>query len=81
MSYDLMVSYDSFKLQHLISPRSLLMIADIKAQTLHFSEAAVISAKEPKELSTIEGKNRFNLYNSLTKASSKLIDFFKKCLQ
>ena len=36
MSYDLMVSYDSFNFQQVISPRPLLMIAGAKAQTLSF---------------------------------------------
>lgn len=49
MSYDLMVSYDSFNFQHLISPRALLMIAGSEAQTLHYSRKAVEAAKEPKE--------------------------------
>ncbi|KAJ5173526.1 uncharacterized protein N7500_001457 [Penicillium coprophilum] len=43
-SYDLMVSYDSFNFQHLISPRPLLMVAGINAQTLHFSEDAIAAA-------------------------------------
>ncbi|RMJ28236.1 Dienelactone hydrolase family [Aspergillus sp. HF37] len=50
MSYDLMVSYDSFNFQRLISPRPLLMIAGSKAQTLHYSRDAVEVAKEPKEI-------------------------------
>jgi fermentation-respiration switch protein FrsA (DUF1100 family) len=81
MSYDLMVSYDSFNFQHLISPQPLLMIAGTKAQTLHFSEAAVNSAKEPKELFTVEGKNHFDLYDDLSEAGPKIVDFFGRYLQ
>jgi len=75
-SYDLMVGYDSFVFQHLISPRPLLMIAGDKAQTLHYSQRAVESAKEPKELFIIEGKNHFDLYDDLAKSGPKLVDFF-----
>ena len=43
MSYDLMVSYDSFMFQHLISPRPLLMLAGADAQTLHFQDCDLFS--------------------------------------
>ncbi|KAK9248069.1 Alpha/Beta hydrolase protein [Lipomyces tetrasporus] len=81
VSFDLMIGYDSFNLQHLISPRPLLMIAGTKAQTLHYSKTAVDSAKEPKELFTIEGKNHFDLYDDLSKSGQKLVEFFGKYLQ
>ncbi|KAI4159995.1 MAG: hypothetical protein LQ342_006123 [Letrouitia transgressa] len=80
MSYDLMVSYDSFMFQHLISPRPLLMIAGTEAQTLHYSEAAIETAKEPKELFTVEGKNHFDLYDDLEETGPKLVEFFGKYL-
>jgi fermentation-respiration switch protein FrsA (DUF1100 family) len=79
-SYDLMVGYDSFNLQHLISPRPLLMIAGSEAQTHHFSKSAVEAAKEPKELVTIKGKNHFDLYDDLSESGPKLVDFFGKSL-
>ena len=79
-SYDLMVSYDSFNFQHLISPRPLLMIAGTNAQTLHYSETAVATASEPKELFTVEGKNHFELYDDLAVSGPKLVDFFGKHL-
>jgi fermentation-respiration switch protein FrsA (DUF1100 family) len=75
-SYDLMVSYDSFNFQHLISPRPLLMIAGSNAQTLHFSEAAVAAAREPKELFIVEGKNHFELYDDLAVSGPKFVQFF-----
>ncbi|KIX97489.1 uncharacterized protein Z520_06941 [Fonsecaea multimorphosa CBS 102226] len=80
MSYDLMVSYDSFNFQHLISPRPLLMIAGTEAQTLHFSEAAVNAAREPKELFTVAGRNHFELYDDLEKSGPKLVEFFGRYL-
>lgn len=80
MSNDLMVSYDSFNFQHLISPRALLMIAGTEAQTLHFSEAAINAAREPKELFTVEGRNHFDLYDDLEKSGPKLVHFFGKYL-
>ena len=81
MSYDLMISYDSFNFQHLISPRPLLMIAGTKAQTLHYSEDAVKAAKEPKELFIVEGKNHFDLYDDVSEAGPKIVDFFGKYLE
>ncbi|KAJ6439485.1 X-pro dipeptidyl-peptidase (S15 family) protein [Purpureocillium lavendulum] len=75
-SYDLMISYDSFNLQHLIAPRPLLMIAGAEAQTHHYSKAAVAAAREPKELFTVPGKNHFDLYDDLTATGPKLVDFF-----
>lgn len=80
MSYDLMVSYDSFNYQHLISPRPLLMIAGTNAQTLRYSRTAVDNAKEPKEFIEIAGKNHFDLYDDLTETAPKLVEFFGKYL-
>ena len=80
MSYDLMVSYDSFAFQNLIAPRALLMIVGSKAQTLHFSETAVKIAEEPKELFVVEGRNHFDLYDDTEKSGPKLVDFFGKYL-
>ncbi|KAL4897495.1 Alpha/Beta hydrolase protein [Aspergillus ambiguus] len=80
-SYDLMVPYDSFNFQHLISPRPLLMIAGSKAQTLHYSRTAVEVAKEPKELFVVEGKNHFDLYDDVTESGPKIVGFFDKYLQ
>ena len=80
MSYDLMVGYDSFCFQHLLSPRPLLMIAGSKAQTLHYSETAVGIAKEPKELFVVEGRNHIDLYDNLTETGPKLVQFFEAAL-
>lgn len=80
-SYDLMMSYDSFNFQHLIAPRSLLMIAGSNAQTLHYSRDAVNAAREPKELFIIKGKNHFDLYDDLTESGPKVLEFFEKNLQ
>ncbi|EXA31481.1 hypothetical protein FOVG_17258 [Fusarium oxysporum f. sp. pisi HDV247] len=79
-SYDLMIGYDSFNLQHLISPRSVLMIAGSEAQTHHFSKNAIATAKEPKELVTVKGKNHFDLYDDLSETGPKLVDFFGEAL-
>lgn len=80
VSYDLMMCYDSFRFQHLISPRALLMIAGKDAQTLHYSETAINTAKEPKELFLVEGRNHFDLYDDLDKAGPKCVEFFGKYL-
>ncbi|UNI16369.1 hypothetical protein JDV02_002805 [Purpureocillium takamizusanense] len=79
-SYDLMVSYDSFNFQHLISPRPLLMIAGSAAQTYHYSRTAIAAAKDPKELFTVQGKNHFDLYDDLRETGPKVVDFFGKSL-
>lgn len=80
LSYDLMIGYDSFNFQHLISPRPLLMIAGSDAETLHYSKTAVEGAKEPKELFVIDGRNHFDLYDDLEKSAPKLIEFYAKAL-
>lgn len=80
-SYDLMVSYDSFNLQHLIAPRPLLMIAGSEAQTLHYSQAAIDQARRPKELFVVPGKNHFDLYDDLRETGPKVVDFFASGLE
>jgi fermentation-respiration switch protein FrsA (DUF1100 family) len=80
MSYDMMVTYDSFRFQHLIAPRPLLMIAGNEADTLHFSESAVEKAGEPKELFAVKGQTHFGLYDDLEVAGPKLVEFFVKAL-
>ncbi|KAF2036521.1 hypothetical protein EK21DRAFT_95789 [Setomelanomma holmii] len=81
MSYGLMVSHDSFRFQHLIVPKPLLMIAGSNAQTLHYSKTAVALASEPKEFFTIQRKNHSELYDDVTETAPKLIKFFGHCLQ
>ncbi|KJZ80514.1 hypothetical protein HIM_00364 [Hirsutella minnesotensis 3608] len=75
-SFDMLLLYESFRFQHFISPRPVLMIAGSNAQTLHFSRGAVARAAVPKELFTIPGKDHYSLYNDLTEAGPKLIEFF-----
>ncbi|OAA44440.1 hypothetical protein ISF_09634 [Cordyceps fumosorosea ARSEF 2679] len=79
-SYDLMIGYDSFSFQHLISPRPLLMIAGSDAETLHYSKSAVEGAKEPKGLFVVDGKNHFELYDDLDKSAPKLVEFYTAAL-
>lgn len=81
MSYDMMVNYDSFQFQRLISPRPLLMIAGSKAQTLHYSRDAVSAAQDPKELFVVPDRNHFDLYDDLSASGPKLVEFFEKYLQ
>ncbi|KAE8145496.1 Alpha/Beta hydrolase protein [Aspergillus avenaceus] len=76
ISYDLMIGYDSFNFQRLISPRPILMIVGSLAQTLHYSRTAVERAKEPKELFVVKGKNHFDLYDDLAESGPKLVEFF-----
>ena len=67
MSHDLMIGYDSFDLQHLIAPWSLLMCAGLVAQTFHRSRTAIDAAMDPKELYAIQRQKRFDLFDGLTK--------------
>lgn len=79
-SYDLMDNYGSFNFQHLISPRPLSMVAGADTQTLHYSEAAVAAARDPKKLFVVQGKNHFDLYDNLSVSGPKLVEFFGKYL-
>jgi hypothetical protein len=81
MSYDMMVTYDSFQFQHLIAPRPLLMVARNEANTLHCSESAVEKAGEPKELFVVRGQTHLRLYDDLEVAGSKVVEFSVKALE
>ncbi|KAK4078587.1 uncharacterized protein Triagg1_2918 [Trichoderma aggressivum f. europaeum] len=78
--YDLMIGYDSFIYQHLISPRPLLMIAGTEAETLHHSKTAVEGARDPKELFIVKGKNHFDLYDNFIESAPKLVEFYANAL-
>ncbi|KAF9900446.1 hypothetical protein EC991_007324 [Linnemannia zychae] len=80
-SYDRLAIYDSFAQLDQISPRSLLLIAGSKADTLLYSEKAMRIAKEPKELYIIDGSTHVDLYDRhANKAFPKLVEFFKQKL-
>ncbi|KAH6877120.1 Alpha/Beta hydrolase protein [Thelonectria olida] len=79
-SWDLMANFDAFAFNSLISPRPLLMMTASKAVTVWFSEDAMQKAKEPKELSVIEGLTHADLYDKVDEACVKLVDFFGKNL-
>ena len=38
------------------------------------------TVREPKELDTINGKGRFDLYDNLTESGPKLVQFFREYL-
>lgn len=74
-----------YPLEHMdaIAPRSLLLVAGSRAETLRFSETAFERAKEPKELFAIPGASHFDLYDKaqyVDPAVAKLADFFGKSL-
>lgn len=79
-SFDLMVGYDSFLYQHLISPRPVLMIAGSEAETLLHSKQAVEIAQEPKELLVIPDQGHFDLYDNTEVSGPKLIEYFGRWL-
>lgn len=61
-SWDLMVNYDSFAFNSLISPRPLLVIGCEDAETLHFAKEAYEAALEPKEIFVVPSKGHFDIY-------------------
>lgn len=79
-SLDLLANFDAFRFQDMISPRPLLMIAGSVADTRYFSEDAIATAKEPKELFLVEGKSHFGIYDDLSVTGPKLVNFFAKNL-
>lgn len=79
-SVELMANYDSFNFVDMISPRPLLMIAGGEADTLRFSQEAIASAKEPKELYVIPGKTHAALYDEVEDSGPKLVSFFSNAL-
>jgi fermentation-respiration switch protein FrsA (DUF1100 family) len=82
-SVDQIAQYDSYALNHMISPRPLLMIAGTEADTARFSVEAIEKAREPKELFWIEGATHIDLYDKdqyVTPAVTKLTGFVREHL-
>ncbi|KAK9243168.1 hypothetical protein V1506DRAFT_405549 [Lipomyces tetrasporus] len=79
-SWDLMVNYDSFAFNNLISPRPILEIGGEKAETLHFATEAYRLASEPKELFVVKGKSHFDVYDDASETGPKTVEFFSKHL-
>jgi fermentation-respiration switch protein FrsA (DUF1100 family) len=80
---DKMFEYTAFDHVDWISPRSLLLIAGSKAETLYFSQDAYNMAKNPRELFIIEGASHMDLYDKeqyIPTVVDKLADFFGKNL-
>ena len=75
-----MANFDAFAHNDMISPRPLLMITGTKAATKWYSEDGLEKAKEPKELSVVEGLTHADLYDHVDEAGSKLVEFFGKSL-
>ncbi|KAH8594196.1 hydrolase of the alpha/beta superfamily [Bisporella sp. PMI_857] len=79
-SFDLMVAFDAFAFNNLISPRPILVIGGEKAETLHFAREAYDKASEPKELLIVKGKGHFDVYHDASEIGPKTIEFFNKYL-
>jgi len=76
---------DYYPLVHmeLVSPRPVLLISGSRAETIKFSQAAYVNARQPKELFVVPGASHFDLYDKqqyVTPAVDKLADFFEKNL-
>jgi fermentation-respiration switch protein FrsA (DUF1100 family) len=82
-SVDRIAQFDAFRFADLISPRPLLMIVGREAVTSYMTTAAFENAREPKELSWIDGATHVDLYDNdkyVSPAVSKLNDFFHRAL-
>ncbi|KAL3468912.1 alpha/beta-hydrolase [Aspergillus californicus] len=79
-SIALLVNYDSYAFNYLISPRPLLMIAGSNADTLYFSQEGIERAKEPKELYLVPGMSHIALYDNVHGHLPKLVDFMSTSL-
>ncbi|TVY59925.1 Uncharacterized protein Focb16_v003163 [Fusarium oxysporum f. sp. cubense] len=79
-SWDLMINYDSFALNNLISPRPLLVIGCEDAETLHFAKEAYEAALEPKEIFIVPSKGHFDIYQDASVAGPKTVQFLEKHL-
>ncbi|WFD41106.1 uncharacterized protein MJAP1_004100 [Malassezia japonica] len=75
-SLQLLVTYDSYRFNELISPRPYLAVAGEKADTLYFSQKAIELAKEPKELYVVPGESHVSLYDHIDAAGKKFVEFF-----
>jgi fermentation-respiration switch protein FrsA (DUF1100 family) len=79
-SADLLANFDAYAFNYLISPRPLLMIAGADAGTRFYSEDGIKTAKEPKELFVIEGRDHAALYDNVTESGPKLVGYFRENL-
>ena len=78
-SVDRIASFDAFRFIDFIAPRPLLMIVGREAATSYMTTEAFWHAREPKELSWIDGATHVALYDKeeyVTPAIAKLTSFF-----
>lgn len=67
----MMATVDSFKYNHMISPRPIVMITDTKAATKWYSEDDIAAAMRPKELIFIDWPTHADWYDLVDVAGSK----------
>ncbi|MRW92534.1 alpha/beta hydrolase [Duganella sp. FT80W] len=80
-SVDRIAGFDAFRFIERIAPRPLLMITASAAVTAWMTEAAIESARAPKQLHRIEGATHVELYDKephVSAAIAKLTDFFTR---
>ncbi|SFB03708.1 hypothetical protein SAMN05216312_103115 [Cohnella sp. OV330] len=79
-SIDRIASFEAFRFIDRIAPRPLLMIAGTEAVTSWMTTEAIANAREPKELSWIDGATHVDLYDKdeyVLPAITKLSAFFR----
>ncbi|MBV7531362.1 alpha/beta hydrolase [Chitinophaga sp. sic0106] len=82
-SVELIAGFDAFRFADLIAPRPLLMITGSEAVTTWMTEAAIATAKAPKEHAIIDGPTHVELYYKqpyVNQAVDKLHAFFTENL-
>lgn len=80
-SYDTMVVFDAFARIERISPRPLLLIAGMDADTIEHSRMTIAKAGKSSELFTVAGATHVDLYDhKVSDCVPKLTEFFKKNL-
>ncbi|EXK27041.1 hypothetical protein FOMG_16479 [Fusarium oxysporum f. sp. melonis 26406] len=80
LSFDHMVTFDSFAFNNLISPRPMLVFGGETAETLHFAKTAYERANEPKKLVIVKDKGHFDLYSDASEVGSVATEWLTKYL-
>ncbi|OAQ79600.1 dienelactone hydrolase domain-containing protein [Purpureocillium lilacinum] len=84
ISIDKLASFSGFGVIDQISPRPILMVVGMDADTKWMADEAIVNAREPKDLYLIDGASHVDLYDideHVTKATSRLVDYYREWLK